>query len=145
MVHRKLIFLFIPFMVLQCSGNTHSSNHHVPEALSHHENAHTRRLPGLKLSDDVTIKVSTFREIVLRTMLYNKVWYSHPLGAATALILNLITSKQKASAWEQVELKVRKMIHEKIDDNNINLLSNFWNQITSSILDKRKYYTSFPI
>ena len=93
---------------------------------------------GLHLTKDRSIKITTFREIVIRSLLYNKWPYAHPLGMATSLILSLVKSNQQQSAWEQVKSRVKAMVHETIDDNNIALLSNLWNQIDSTLKLKRK-------
>ena len=92
---------------------------------------------GLHLTKDTSIKIATFKEIVVRSLLYKKWPYAHFVGMAASLILNLITSDHQPSAWDQVQSKVKKMLHETIDDNNIALLSNLWNQIHSALKLKR--------
>ena len=78
--------------------------------------------------------VSTFRETVIRLLLYNKYPQGQLLGIATAFIMNLILPQgRKLSAWEQVEEKVKNMVHDKLNDNNIAHLRDDWNIIGEAL------------
>ena len=78
--------------------------------------------------------ISTFRETVIRILLYNKFPQAHIGGIASAFILNLILPKtKKLSAWEQVKDKVRNMVHDKVNDNNLSLLSSSWFLISQAL------------
>ena len=78
--------------------------------------------------------VSTFRETVIRLLLYNKFPQAHLGGIATAIILNLILPKGRTlSVWEQVEEQVQNMVHDKLNDNNIAHLRDDWNIIGEAL------------
>jgi len=90
--------------------------------------------------------VSTFRETVIRLLLYNKFPQAHLGGIATAIILNLILPKGRTlSVWEQVEEQVQNMVHDKLNDNNIAHLRDDWNIIGEALQNSPRSLTAAKI
>jgi len=90
--------------------------------------------------------ISTFRETVIRILLYNKFPQGQILGIASAFILNLILPKsKKLSAWDQVKDKVRNMVHDKINDNNLSLLEKEWFLINQALQSSPRSLTAAKI
>ena len=145
LLFRAVSYVLFPLVLnfLVCLGNT--ANDTLVASPEFDDQADARSVDinvsekGLHLTKNRSIKIATFREIVIRSLLYNKWPYAHPLGMATSLILSLVKSNYKQSAWEQVQSRVKAMVHETIDDNNIALLSNLWNQIDSTLKLKRMW------
>ena len=90
----------------------------------------------------VKASLATFRETVIRTLLYNGIPKAHLVGIATSIILNLIMPKgREPSLWEQIEDRVKAKVHETIDDNNIAQLRDDWDKIGETLQNSESKYT----
>ena len=94
----------------------------------------------------VKASLATFRETVIRTLLYNGIPKAHLVGIATSIATNIILKLimpqgRKPSLWEQIEDEVKNMVHEKLDDNNIAQLRDDWDIIGETLQNSKSKYT----
>ena len=144
----QFLFILAAFNVWKCSGNRASSNNTIS---SWDENADAREWgvtsEGFKgvVDQKHTVKFSEFGEIAVRTLAYGTKFMKfiaayikdHPLGAAIELVL-AFTGEAEESVWDQVKDKVKKMVHDKIDKNNLGNLRSKWNVIDSAMKSTSK-------
>ena len=112
--------------------------------------------------------IKTFSGTVVKTLLYKELWenagklsgvlgkvssivgklgvHGQLIGIATSIIMALIMPEgRKASVWEQIEDKVKNMVHEKLDDNNIALLRDDWDKIGETLKNSSKSHKAVVI
>ena len=126
--------LLAPFMLWRCEGASIKLNNYNSSLVN---NDVTKRQYSSNAATNKEAKrvVATFRETVIRVLLYNK----HPVlghfgGIASAFLLNLIIPQSGSlSVWEQVENQVKNMVHDKLNDNNIANLRDDWNKIGEAL------------
>ena len=131
--------LLAPFLFWRCEGATIKVNNHNSSLVSN-DVAKRQYSSNAAANKEAKRVVATFRETVIRVLLYNK----HPVlghfgGIASAFLLNLIIPQSGSlSVWEQVENQVKNMVHDKLNDNNIALLRDDWNKIGEALQNASK-------
>ena len=146
MLIRTIFILFSPviFHLLVCSGNKLSSNEtRINETRIKETRINETRIKRQAAADENAIKLTEqaakdslefFKEIIIKVILYSEFPMLSIFGTAIEFIVALNGGEK--TVWQQVEDKVKRTVNNKIDDNNINLLSDKWNEIKSFLVAK---------